>query len=949
MGSLPIEDSKVYTFIRPPLDAEESIDSRKGAKTNNSTIHTLLDLVDFNAVNNPDHVFCLQELKNKNDLHGLTCKDLADAVGKCTFRLMDEIVDQGRNANQKPDAVALLMASDVTLFIYLLALMRLDIPVALFSARLSPAAIAHLVEKIGVKSMIVTTHTSRSAKEASDIVEKKGLALVSLIESAPFEAFVNDEQPSSDCVPPQAPAIKKLDRNAIILHSSGSTGLPKPIYHAHRYLLNYATCHRFEPGEDTTRVCTSTLPLFHGFGMLPPALALSIGKTFALPSASTVPNAESTIRLLQKSASTSLVTVPMILEDICHAPDQAGIKALRPLDFVACGGGPMKSAVAEELSSNGVCLLNHCGATEIGALAPVFNPKPDYDWHYFVLRNDLNLRLEECPEKAGCVKLVGRAPGWDEDFIVQDFLEPNPKASTTQFRFLGRADDLIVLANGEKARTTGLEAIVASDPKITDAIAFGEGRDHLGLIVEAAPDVELDCSNNNQADSLREAIWPLVEKGNKESDSHVAVSKDMVIEASAVDRPLQRTAKGSLARKEIYDSFAAEIDAAYSKAETANIEPLPELQNTQEIDHYLRKAITNILGLSQEEAPMSIDEDIFELGMNSLQATRLHNMLTSALQKSGLDKRASSVMTKGFVYSHPTILSQRKALSSLASDHGVTNGVEPSRTEIMHEAVQRHCNTIAAMSTEPMKGDFHDLDSPDGKIVILTGSTGNLGSSLLSILAQDPSVSHIYCLNRPSPTPTDQTSRQHRAFAKAGICLPSHLWPKLHPLEAKPSSPNLGLSPELYTRLQQASYIIHNAWPMDFNRACASFEAQFTYLSSIIQLAIRSTGPAPPRILFTSSIASVAHYPSKTSQPLVPEIPMDDPEVTAPFGYPEAKWVCEQILLKAAAATQRFEPVVVRVGQLTGSTGAASWAATEHLPSVFRSAQVLGALPDLQG
>lgn len=135
MGSLPIEDSKVYTFIRPPLDEEENIDSRKGAKTNNgSTIHTLLDLVEFNAANNPDHVFCLQEVKNKNDLHGLTCKDLADAVGKCTFRLMDEIVDPGRNANQKPDAVALLMASDVTLFIYLLALMRLGIPVYTLSS-----------------------------------------------------------------------------------------------------------------------------------------------------------------------------------------------------------------------------------------------------------------------------------------------------------------------------------------------------------------------------------------------------------------------------------------------------------------------------------------------------------------------------------------------------------------------------------------------------------------------------------------------------------------------------------------------------------------------------------------------------------------------------------------------------------------------------------------------
>ncbi|KAL8786789.1 MAG: hypothetical protein Q9195_008047, partial [Heterodermia aff. obscurata] len=646
------------------------------------------------------------------------------------------------------------------------------------------------------------------------------------------------------------------------------------------------------------------------------------------------------------------MTVPLILEDICHAPNQAGIKALQPLDFVACGGGPMKSAVAEELSSKGVRLLNHCGATEIGALAPIFNPTSEYDWHYFVIRDDLNLRLEDAPKKPGCVKLVGRAPGWDKDFVVQDFLEPNPKAPRTQFRFLGRADDLIVLANGEKIRTTGLEATVASDPRITDAIAFGEGHDQLGLIVEAAPDVELDCSNTEQAESFRESIWPAVEKGNKEVDSHGTISKDMIIEASSVGRPLERTAKGSLARKEIYDSFTTEIDTLYSQTESANIEPLPDLQDTQGLENYLREALSNILGLTAETSPISVDEDIFELGMNSLQATRLYNMLQSALQETHVAERASSTINKGFVYSHPTISSQIRALASLASDKdGMTNGTEHSRTEIMKKAVEKHHNAIVAMDVDVACNGSQRLMDLDGKIVVLTGSTGNLGSNLVYNMAQDPEVSLIYCLNRSSTAQTDQHERQQRAFNKAGIRLPTHLWAKIKPIEVKPQQPNFGLDPDVNSQLKQASHIIHNAWPMDFNRACVSFETQFQYLDSIIQLALRSTSPAPPRLLFTSSIATVAHYPSKTSQSHVPEIPMDDPAVTAPFGYPEAKWVCEQILLQSAKThPARFEPIIVRVGQLTGSTeGPATWSATEHLPSMFKSAQTLGALPGIEG
>lgn len=685
--------------------------------------------------------------------------------------------------------------------------------------------------------------------------------------------------------------------------------------------------------------------------MLAPALALSIGKPFALPSASSVPNAESTIRLLQVSKSTSLMTVPLILEDLCYAADEAGIKALQPLDFVACGGGPMKTTVAEILSSRGVRLLNHCGATEIGALAPIFNPRPDYDWHYFVIRDDIGLRLENVLEKPGCVKLIGRAPGWDEDFIVQDFLQPNPKAPKSQFQFLGRADDLIVLANGEKIRCTSLEANIANDPRITDVIAFGEGHNHIGLIIEVGPDLKLDCSNREQIASFREEIWPTVENGNKDTDSHGTISKNMIIVTTSSHRPLPRTAKGSLARKEIFDLFAEEIDASYAEAEL-DVGPLPDIDHTPALENYIRSAVCKILGLLDEDTTYSVDDDLFEMGMNSLQATKLHNILRVAIDKKFKTQSDGSLLSKGFVYSHPTVATQCEALAALSLNrHGSSSVKEPSRTEIMNQAVDRHIKAIADISVASIKLKSEKNSEMDGKIVIVTGSTGNLGCTLVFNLAQDPSISHVYCLNRPSSSESSQIDRQYRAFNKAGICLPPHLWSKLHPLVAKPQEPNLGLSADIYTQLQGASHIIHNAWPMDFNRSLASFEAQFHYIDGIIKLALQSTSSTPPRVLFTSSIAAVARHPLRTHNSLVPEVPMDDPDVTAPFGYPEAKWVCEQILLKSAQLHPSFnlEPMIVRIGQLTGSRTAASWASTEHLPSVFRSSRYLGALPDIQG
>lgn len=55
------------------------------------------------------------------------------------------------------------------------------------------------------------------------------------------------------------------------------------------------------------------------------------------------------------------------------------------------------------------------------------------------------------------------------------------------------------------------------------------------------------------------------------------------------------------------------------------------------------------------------------------------------------------------------------------------------------------------------------------------------------------------------------------------------------------------------------------------------------------------------------------------------------------------------LLQDAELYPTRFEPIIVRVGQLTGSTTAASWSPTEHLPSIFKSSQSLSALPDISG
>ena len=77
------------------------------------------------------------------------------------------------------------------------------------------------------------------------------------------------------------------------------------------------------------------------------------------------------------------------------------------------------------------------------------------------------------------------------------------------------------------------------------------------------------------------------------------------------------------------------------------------------------------------------------------------------------------------------------------------------------------------------------------------------------------------------------------------------------------------------------------------------------------------------------------------------EAPIVDPRVAMGGGYTESKWVGETILAHAAQQTP-LQPIIVRLGQLTGG-GNDYWNQREWFPSMVKSAGALNCLPDLHG
>lgn len=804
--------------------------------------------------------------------------------------------------------------------------------VVILSARLTPVAIAHLLKATSAGAVMVSARCTRAATEALSSYDA-GETVPTLHEPISYDRFLNDADPigwASLEVPPTYSVVEEMDRNVLILHSSGTTGLPKPIYHPHKYLLGYANCHEFGPEDKVDGINCSTLPLFHGFGLLSPSLALSVGKPFLIPSASVIPTATSTLALLRNSKARSLMSVPSILEDLLLLPNNEGVDALVPLDFVAVGGGPIKASVGEALVAAGVKLLNHMGATEIGAIAPIFVPGPEYDWHYLQLRRDIGLRLDPAEDGSGLYRLTGHPFGWGVDFPVQDLLQCNPAQPERQFKILGRADDLLVLATGEKVLPRMMEMTVSNDLRVKDAIAFGDGRFNIGLIVEA--NVAIDVTDVAQVERYIDTIWPSVQAGNEFTDAHGKIaSKSMIIVTTPTYKVLARTDKGSLTRKTIVKDFATEIDAAYKKSESEGIEPMPPKDQPEAVKTWLTSLVESILHLADDEA-WTDQDDFFELGMDSLQATILRRKLVAGINKSGGDGNA---LQPDFIFAYPTISRMLSVLTGSADAAG-------GREDRIKNMAQKYMTSVNA------------LGSNSNAVVLLTGSTGSLGSFLLAQLSALPTVAQVICLNRRTGAAIrDFSLRQKAALEKGRIEIPPAHWAKVTVHEVDLKSPQFGLSDTDYSTLKGVTHIIHNAWPMDFNRSLESFEPHFQGTQNIIELALAANTANPenvPRILFTSSVAVVGRYPSLNNTPLIPEVPMPDPNVTDHFGYPEAKWVCEQMLEEASRTyAGRLETSIIRVGQLTGSESSGAWSPKEHFPSILKSSQTIGSLPAVQG
>lgn len=309
-------------------------------------------------------------------------------------------------------------------------------------------------------------------------------------------------------------------------------------------------------------------------------------------------------------------------------------------------------------------------------------------------------------------------------------------------------------------------------------------------------------------------------------------------------------------------------------------------------------------------------------------------MLKAGLEAAGYEIDAEIVATR-VIYRNPTVERLAKYILSRIrqNDPSVPDETEDG-VESMKALWQKYTHDLP----EAKLGRADPSD--EEQVVILTGTTGALGSYVLDQMVRNPQVKRIICLNRSED---GGEKRQARAMADRGLA--TDYESKCTFLHADMSRVDFGLSPDAFSELlETADRFIHNAWPVNFNMPVESFEPHIRSLRNIGDFASHSSKRVA--VTFISSIGTGDRWDPRAGP--LPETRLED--LTLPSGgYGRSKLVGSLILEDVARAGD-FPAAIIRVGQIAGPEGeAGAWNKQEWLPSIIASSLYLGALPGTLG
>lgn len=219
------------------------------------------------------------------------------------------------------------------------ALSRLGYTVMMLSPRLSGEACVSLLDEVGCET-IIYGNTGRIRSTMGNILQQK------LVSCRPMpDTSLRNSETSFLVLRRHRNSEVQRNKIVLILHSSGSTGMAKPLFLTHRALMTH-------PLRGPGYTSFNPLPWYHLHGLSTALQAMWMRKTAFMWNAALPLTTNSVVSALEAARPESVAAVPYMLQLLVDSP--RGIAALRECKLVTYGGAPCPDELGNRLVLEGV-------------------------------------------------------------------------------------------------------------------------------------------------------------------------------------------------------------------------------------------------------------------------------------------------------------------------------------------------------------------------------------------------------------------------------------------------------------------------------------------------------------------------------------------------------------------------------------------------------------------
>lgn len=397
------------------------------------------------------------------------------------------------------------------------------------------------------------------------------------------------------------------DEPLVVMHTSGTTSLPKPIVYSHDFAACYNRITQLDPPAgyksseknfQANRLFVMMSP-FHVSKVMQlnnPSLSAvfetlwlkerKAGNLFTtfisaipnqtiviLPLSGVEASAQVLVDGLKHTRADIAMLTPTMVEEIARNPAHLDFLS-RNLDTIFYGGGSV-SQEAGDVLMNKVKLFNANGSTELG-IYPTLEAEEiwcPHDWKYILPHPAAGLEFRHQSDNT-YEAFVRRNPDPElvqpvfkiypqlHEYPVRDLFSPHPsKPGLWEYR--GRADNMIISLTGRKTNPTTMETHVANHPEVREVLMIGTRRSHTGLLIE--PMINNRSRPHAETVELTDRLWPIVQEINQLYPTDSRIKKSRVL-LTAPGKSMHRAEKGTVQRRATLESYAEEIDALYATA-----------------------------------------------------------------------------------------------------------------------------------------------------------------------------------------------------------------------------------------------------------------------------------------------------------------------------------------------------------------------------------------------